>query len=440
MTCGTHGVRNGRLAAGYVRNSSAAQIGNAREDVQRETVQRLAREHGFEHFELFEDLGISGEETANRPEYLRMLGKVQAGLVGAIFATELSRLSRDRDYLDGFTLYGMCRANNTVIVTTEKTYDPNNPADQLLLAVGLWGAAVQKRLNVAAMVQGSLKHAQDGTLWNGHTPLGYDRVPMPVELSRGKTKTWFAKNEIEARLIDLVFTTVERMGVRKTAMWLNERGHRYPIKSLKKQISLGQRHNGGTPLAERPWYTSDVLRVLHNRLYSGWYVWGDKRRDSEFYQAMTQPVELRMGRLQIISEIRWDATQALLRSRNRDVTPPRATTSPYLFSGILKCAACSGPMKGARTRTSDPAKRQRIYRCTKHAEARGCEGTTIREVVVRKAIRADLLRVIPALGIRSVLDQAVTDTLGSTRSGNVIGTKGVKRTRVLSSFGTRSNH
>lgn len=411
MTCGND---DSRIAAGYVRNSTLPQVGNAREDVQRETVERLARQHGFDRFELFEDLGISGEEVANRPGYMRMLGKIEKNLVGAVFTLELSRLSRDRDFIDGFTLYGICRAHNTVIVTPEKTYDPNNSADQLLLAVGLWGSSMQKRLNVGAMAQGTLKSAEQGNLWNGHTPLGYGREPMPGVLS-SKRKTWLKKDEVEAHLVELVYSLVERMGVRKTAEYLNAHGHRYPVKSLKRQITLGQRHNNGIPMTERPWYTSDVLRVVHNRLYAGWYVWG-VRRDSEYYKDVTQPVELRMGRLQIIPELRWQAVQNLLASRNPAVTPPRSTTSRYLFSGLIKCAKCGGSMKGAHTRTSDPARRQRLYRCVNHAEAGGCPGDTVREVIVRKAVRHDLGSVIAAMGIMKVLEQAVADTVGSRRS------------------------
>lgn len=419
MTCGTHEDRRHRKAAGYVRNSHISQVGNAREDVQRETVERLARQHGFEHFELYADLGISGEETTNRPEYTRMCRDIEKGLIGAVFVIELSRLTRDKDFLDGFMLYSLCRVANTVLVTPDKVYDPNNPADHLLLAVGLWGGMMEKQLIVTRTAQGIWKTAEQGKLWNGHTPLGYDREPMPGT-SSNKPKTWLVKNEVEARLVETVYATVERMGVRKAAHWLNAHGHRYPVKSIRKQITLGARHNNGVPMSDRPWYTSDVLRVIHNRLYSGWYVYGGRRRDSDQYKSVTQPIELRMARLQIISELRWQTIQNLLASRNREVSPPRSTTSPYLFSGILKCATCGGPMKGARTRTSDPSKRQRIYRCTKHAEAAVCPGTTIREVIIRKAIRRDLTKVISAMGLDRVLDQAVHDTLGLDRSNAVL--------------------
>src|SRR5687767_4189756 len=89
MTCGTHPIRAGRMAVVYVRDSTEMQVGNYREEFQRDNGRRLAREHGFEHIEVREDLGISGEEAVNRPAYQQLLREVERGLVGAIVVADI---------------------------------------------------------------------------------------------------------------------------------------------------------------------------------------------------------------------------------------------------------------------------------------------------------------------------------------------------------------
>lgn len=430
MTCGTHKLRAGRKAIVYVRNSTEMQVGNFREGFQRENGERLAREHGFERIEFKEDLAISGEEIENRPGFMDLLRQIGQKLVGAVVVADISRLTRDRDFLDGLGLYKACRANNTVIITPTQVYDPSVKEHQNLIAFQFMGANMQKQLNVSALMQGMMKAAERGQLFAGHVPLGYDRQQMPPELAGQKSKTWFVKNPIEAQLVERVYATAEHMGARKTAMWLNEHGYRFPIKSLRRQITAGNVHNNGVPMTERKWHATDVLRILRSPLYAGLYVWAGKRRDSEHYTALQHQVEVPMPRLAIISDTRWHAMQALLTSRNKDVTPPRSSNSPYLFSGLIKCIHCGGPMKGSKTRTSDPARRQRIYRCVAHAQGADCRGSTIREGIVRPAVRRELMSQLPALGIERALDHAVHDTLGKTRSESVIADLEAETTRL----------
>jgi DNA invertase Pin-like site-specific DNA recombinase len=60
---------------------------------------------------LFEDLGLSGTSTANRPSYLDMLEEIGAGELGAVFAQDVSRLTRNprdgEEFLEAATEAGI---------------------------------------------------------------------------------------------------------------------------------------------------------------------------------------------------------------------------------------------------------------------------------------------------------------------------------------------
>jgi hypothetical protein len=59
----------------------------------------------------------------------------------------------------------------------------------------------------------------------------------------------------------------------------------------------------------------------------------------------------------------FDRVQALLKSRNPRVNPPRAVTGPILLTGLAKCASCGGSMT-LRLGTSRSGAVYRYYSCS----------------------------------------------------------------------------
>ena len=72
---------------------------------QKEILSKYAKEHGFRNLETFVDDGFSGTNF-NRPDFQRLMRKVDAGEVGTIIVKDMSRLGRDYlkvGYLTEFT-------------------------------------------------------------------------------------------------------------------------------------------------------------------------------------------------------------------------------------------------------------------------------------------------------------------------------------------------
>ena len=61
---------------------------------QKEILSKYAKEHGFRNLETFVDDGYSGTNF-NRPDFQRLMRKVDAGEVGTIIVKDMSRLGRD---------------------------------------------------------------------------------------------------------------------------------------------------------------------------------------------------------------------------------------------------------------------------------------------------------------------------------------------------------
>ena len=91
-----------RMAIIYVRQSSREAIGG---DDQVNTQLAFARRHGWaEHLieVISEDIGKSGSSVENRSGWHRLLKQIRGGEVGAVFVSNVSRLTRQVSEYDYF--------------------------------------------------------------------------------------------------------------------------------------------------------------------------------------------------------------------------------------------------------------------------------------------------------------------------------------------------
>jgi len=125
----------GRRAVVYVRQSTAFQVAENLESQRRqyELVER-ARELGFREVEIVDDdLGRSASGAVDRPGFERMVGWLCAGIVGAVFCLEASRLARNGH--DWHRLLELCGLVDTRVIDADGVYDPCHPNDRLLLGM-----------------------------------------------------------------------------------------------------------------------------------------------------------------------------------------------------------------------------------------------------------------------------------------------------------------
>lgn len=119
----------------YVRQSTYAQILEHTESTKRQYafVDR-AQALGWDPTRITvidEDQGKSGATTEGRDGFRRLVDAVVKGDAGAVFALEVSRLSRSSE--DWRRLLGLCGVAGVAVCDEQAIYDPSDPDDKLLL-------------------------------------------------------------------------------------------------------------------------------------------------------------------------------------------------------------------------------------------------------------------------------------------------------------------
>jgi site-specific DNA recombinase len=407
MSCGTH---DRRLAVGYVRVSAEGQRDNFSVREQRDIIMRRFKEHGYARIEIREEQAVSGETIKDRPVLLGIIEGIKAGKIGAIGVSELSRLSRDKDCTDGLRIREICGDHKVRILTREDNFSCTSIDELMIFMVKLAGSAMQKHMSVTQMTRGQKRAAQEGRLFNGPVPFGYRRTRDTFVNPGNKKVTEKSALEVdpaEAEIVRKIFARVQQEGTAKVARWLNSEGLLRAVKSPNARTRLAIRfpHIYATAPMVRSWRGSDVRYILRSPLYKGTWQWG-RRADSSFFKDEDVFVSLPMERLRIVSDAVWAGANALLDARRE--SPPRTTTSPYLFSGVLRCALCGGPMKGHRR---DSGKRGRVYRCANRGDGSRCLGAQVSERIARRAVRMRLVALLGGLRIERLLSRAIRDLL-----------------------------
>ncbi|HUZ83263.1 MAG TPA: recombinase family protein [Gaiellales bacterium] len=252
-----------RQALVYVRQSTIKQLAVNQESTRRQyQLAEQAQALGWPAPRVVvidDDLGLSGVASQPRAGFQRLVSAVSLGEVGAIFVTEVSRLSRRNS--DWHRVIELCAVFDTLIADEDGLYDPADPNDRLVL--GLKGTLFSAELHIlrARMRGGLLNKARRGALAL-RLPVGYRRLPdgtvvlEPDEAVRGVLETIFAQFE-------------ELGSARAVQRYLQAHGLQMP------------RYRQTGPDAGRiVWVTPTyqmVQMVLHSPVYAGLFVYGRRR-------------------------------------------------------------------------------------------------------------------------------------------------------------------
>ena len=104
-------------AVGYIRMSTDRQEHSP--ERQRREIQQLADREGYRIIKWYEDHGLTGTESANRPEFQRLLQDAKRRRFQAILLHEQSRFSRE-DIFDVMLHWRLLRQAGVEIVTCQR--------------------------------------------------------------------------------------------------------------------------------------------------------------------------------------------------------------------------------------------------------------------------------------------------------------------------------
>lgn len=326
----------GQRAVGYVRVSQE-RTEMISPDLQRLAIEEHCARHGYQLLEVVEDLDMSGRSWAKR-QVEQLVGRIEAGDADVLVVWKWSRVARNRR--------DWAVANDRVDVAGGRIESATEDVDVststgrltrgMLAELAAWESeriGEQWKETHAHRVARGLPHT--ATARFGYT---YNRT----------TDLHVPDSNLGPILADLYRRYTGGESATLLIRWLN--AHSIPTT------------RGG------PWQGENVLfRMLDSGFGAGRIV-----RHGQLIGGAHQPV---------IGEGEWDAYQARRAQQRR--TPTRLRNPAHVLSGILRCAACGGPMHAypSKRRTGGYAT---YFRCNEGNRHHRCRGAWVSET---KAVR-----------------------------------------------------
>jgi DNA invertase Pin-like site-specific DNA recombinase len=330
-----------RLACLYVRQSTLQQVMENRESTARQYALReraLALGWNAERIVVFDqDLGHSAASAVDRAGFQRLVAEVGLGKVGLVLGLEVSRLARSSS--DWHQLLEICAMTGTLILDEDGLYDPANFNDRLLL--GLKGTMSEAELYIlrARLLGGILNKARRAEL-KLNLPIGFcytEDGKIVLDPDRQVQET-----------LSLLFRTFRRTSTANAT-----------VRAFRaEQIPFPRRLRGGPHHGELVWSIlnhDDVLRILHNPVYAGAFVFG-RTRTSKTADGKIHISEVPREEWQVIKKevhqayISWEEYEANLTQLAANsqayaphrLNPPRE--GPALLQGLVICGHCGERM------------------------------------------------------------------------------------------------
>ena len=373
-----------RCAAIYARVSTDKQSKSSTADQVRKC-REYADAHGLsvQAQNIFIDEAVSGV-GADRAELQRMMSAALAPAhpFAAILVDDTSRLSRNMQ--DTLAIFEKLNFAGIQLVAVSQQIDSRNDEADVLLAIhGLMDSRYVKELG--KKTHRGLEGCVLRGLSAGGRCFGYDTFSV----GDGNSKQ-FIVNENEAAIVRRIFESYSRgLSLQKIAGELNAEGVRPPRPRKGKRFVT--------------WCHTGIREMLRRELYIGRIVWNRSRflkRPGTNRRVRRQRPQSEwrfrdVPSLRIVSDELWNAV-ALRREKIKAIYANakhgnsggllvRSATSPYLFSGLLRCGMCGGNL----VIVTGNKRRHRRYGCSIHYNRGACENrmTERREWIEEKLLR-----------------------------------------------------
>ena len=352
-----------RLAAVYVRQSTAAQVADHAESTRLQYgLAERAVTLGWAPSRVLvidEDLGHSASGADARPGFARLVAEVGLDHVGIVLGIEMSRLARSgREW---HQLLELCALSGALLGDLDGVYDPAEHNDRLLL--GLKGTISEAELHLIRqrMWTGRIAKARRGEL----------AVPLPAGLVRRPSGEVVLDPDEQVRsVVRLVFDLFDRLGTVGAVLGF----------LADNRIQLGVRLREGPERGELAWRRpsrAGVGNMLRNPAYAGIYAYGRSTLDPR----RRQPGRPCTGRVRVgrddwlvylpgvlpayISIEQYERNmQRLDANRSRAQSLGAVRDGPALLAGLVVCGRCGKKMT-VRYQRGRGGKLHPVYVCSR---------------------------------------------------------------------------
>ena len=317
----------------YARKSSESEDRQIQSiDDQVDRLKKFAEQQNLKIVKIITE-SKSAKKPDNRPLFLDMLRRIEAGEADGILCWQINRLSRNPK--DSGDLQWMLQQNTIKsIQTMDKEYLPGDNA--LLFSVET-GVANQFILDLSKNVKrGVQKKLEDG--WRpGMAPSGYKNEPYEHTIIKDEERF-----NLVRKAWDLMLT-----GNYTVPQVLDKLNNEWGFRTLKKK------RIGNKPLA-----ISGLYHVFTNMFYAGIIV----------HKGKTYPGK----HAQMITMQEYDHIQMLLGRKGK----PRSQTHDFAFTGMIRCGECdclhTAETKKKIIKSTGEVKEYTYYHCTRKKRELKC--------------------------------------------------------------------
>lgn len=198
---------------------------------------------------------VSGESIADRPEFQKVLQRIESPSVKAVLVVEVSRLGRP-DMEEIGKLSKIFRYTNTLVITPMMTFNITNEYERDMFERELKRGNEYLEYTKKLLSRGREQSVKSGNYVCSRPPYGYDKVTI----IDGKRKCpTLAINEDQANIVRMIFDSYvnENVGTQNISNRLNELQIKPPRGSL---------------------WTPDAIRtILENPVYIGMIRWNERK-------------------------------------------------------------------------------------------------------------------------------------------------------------------
>lgn len=273
---------------------------------------------------IFEEV-VSGDSIESRPVIQTILKKIEDPNILGVWVIDIQRLTRG-DLGDQNTIIKTFKYTNTLILTPEKEYNLNDPADEEYLIDKLSYSRKEYNGIKKRLAEGRLDSVREGKFISSIPPYGYTRYKLKGQ------KGWSLKiDEEQAKIVKLIFKLcIDGKGTFEIASYLNKLG----IKTAKNSI----------------WRKNGIREMLHNETYCGFVKWQERHKINYIENGTIKKKTIRSKKGQyilskglhepIISKEDFDLTQSILKNNSvKYVKTNKELLNP--FAGIIRCECCN---------------------------------------------------------------------------------------------------
>lgn len=373
-----------RITALYCRLSRDDELQGDSNSIihQKEILKKYADDNGFKNTEFFVDDGYSGTNF-NRPDWLRLIERINNDEVGTIIVKDMSRLGRD--YLKvGMYTEMLFPEKDIRFIAINSGVDSANQQDSdftpFLNIINEWYAK-----DTSKKIRAVIKAKSDA---------GKPTAPIPVYgfiKDPNDKYHWLVDEEASEVVKEIFHLAVQGNGPSKIATILCDRKV-LNVTAYKNSKGIPNTHSKDN-IDPYWWDWSVVSDILSRQEYLGHTVNFKTGRKSyknkkSFINPPSKWVIIKNTHEAIIDQETFDIVQRLKEGRKRKNTP--MGEMPVL-SGMLYCADCGKKLYVCRTKSLQPE--SYYYCCSTYRKRQGlCSAHQIRIKIIDAIVLEDIKR------------------------------------------------